>query len=51
MQLPNNYYHCFLGNGIDAVLVGYTGSMVPDKVGVDRLAGISRTAIIPKTSW
>ncbi len=36
MQLPKNYYHCFLGNGIDAVLVGYTGSMVPDKVGVDR---------------
>ena len=38
MQLPNNYYHCFLGNGIDAVLVGYTGSMVADKVSVDRCA-------------
>lgn len=36
MQLPNNYYHCFLGNGVDAVLVGYTGSMVADKVSVDR---------------
>jgi len=36
MQLPENYYHCFLGNGTDAVLVGYTGSMVADKVGVDR---------------
>ncbi len=36
MQLPKNYYHCFLGNGLDAVLVGYTGSMVPDLVGVDR---------------
>ncbi len=36
MQLPKNYYHCFLGNGIDAVLVGYTGSMVSDKVSVDR---------------
>ena len=36
MQLPKNYYHCFLGNGIDAVLVGYTGSMVPDKISVDR---------------
>jgi hypothetical protein len=36
MQLPENYYHCFLGNGIDAVLVGYTGSMVSDKVSVDR---------------
>lgn len=30
------YYHCFLGNGLDAVLIGPTGSMVPDKVGVDR---------------
>ncbi len=36
MQLPKNYYHCFLGNGTDAVLVGYTGSMVSDKVSVDR---------------
>ncbi len=36
MQLPSNYYHCFLGNGLDAVLVGPTGSMVADKVGVDR---------------
>ena len=36
MQLPSNYYHCFLGNGLDAVLVGYTGSMVSDKVSVDR---------------
>ena len=36
MHLPDNYYHCFLGNGIDAVLVGYTGSMVADKVSVDR---------------
>ena len=36
MELPSNYYHCFLGNGLDAVLIGYTGSMVPDKVGVDR---------------
>ena len=38
IQLPNNYYHCYLGNGVDAVLVGYTGSMVADKVGVDRCA-------------
>jgi hypothetical protein len=36
MKLPDNYYHCFMGNGLDAVLVGYSGSMVPDKVGVDR---------------
>lgn len=36
MDLPENYYHCFLGNGLDAVLVGYSGSMVPEKVGVDR---------------
>lgn len=36
LNLPPNYYHCFLGNGLDAVLIGYTGSMVADKVGVDR---------------
>ena len=37
MNLPPNYYHCFLGNGLDAVLIGYTGSMVADRVhGVDR---------------
>jgi hypothetical protein len=38
MNLPNDYYHCFLGNGLDAVLIGYTGSMVPDKIAVDRCA-------------
>ena len=38
LQLPKNYYHCFLGNGTDAVLVGYTGSMVADRVSVDRCA-------------
>jgi hypothetical protein len=38
MNLPADYYHCFLGNGLDAVLIGYTGSMVSDKVGVDRCA-------------
>ena len=36
LQLPSNYYHCFLGNGIDAVLIGPTGSMVADKICVDR---------------
>jgi hypothetical protein len=36
LELPANYYHCFLGNGLDAVLIGPTGSMVADKVGVDR---------------
>jgi hypothetical protein len=35
MNLPENYYHCFMGNGLDAVLVGYSGSMTPDKVSVD----------------
>jgi hypothetical protein len=35
MNLSENYYHCFLGNGLDAVLVGYSGSMVPEKVSVD----------------
>jgi hypothetical protein len=38
LKLPPHYYHCFLGNGLDAVLVGYTGSMVADKVSVDRCA-------------
>ncbi|MCA0453717.1 MAG: hypothetical protein LCI00_07065 [Chloroflexi bacterium] len=36
MQLPKNYYHCFLGNGTDAVLIGPTGSMTSDKFSVDR---------------
>src|SRR5215510_6696675 len=36
VDLAANYYHCFLGNGLDAVLIGPTGSMVADKVGVDR---------------
>ncbi len=36
MRLPSNYYHCFLGNGLDAVLIGPTGSMVADKISVDR---------------
>jgi hypothetical protein len=35
MNLNENYYPCFLGNGLDALLVGYSGSMVPDKTGVD----------------
>lgn len=31
------YYHCFMGNGIDAVLIGPTGSMVADKAqGLER---------------
>jgi hypothetical protein len=36
MELPANYYHCFLGNGLDAVLIGPTGSMTRDKIGADR---------------
>lgn len=35
-HLPQDYYHCFMGNGLDAVLVGYSGSMVSEKIGVDR---------------
>ena len=38
IERPANYYHCFLGNGLDAVLIGPTGSMVADRVGVDRCA-------------
>ncbi len=33
---PSNYYHCFLGNGLDAVLIGPTGAMTADKFSVDR---------------
>lgn len=36
VALAPDYYHCFLGNGLDAVLIGPTGSMVADRVGVDR---------------
>jgi hypothetical protein len=36
IRLPGNYYHCFLGNGLDSVLIGPTGSMVADKAGKDR---------------
>lgn len=27
IALPPNYYHCFLGNGLDAVLIGPSGAM------------------------
>src|SRR5512133_3527936 len=26
-----DYYHCFMGNGLDAVLIGYTGAMVAER--------------------
>lgn len=26
-----DYYHCFMGNGLDAVLIGYTGAMVEER--------------------
>jgi hypothetical protein len=28
---PGDYYHCFMGNGLDAVLIGYTGAMVEER--------------------
>lgn len=31
-EFPPDYDHCFLGNGTDGVLVGYTGAMVPERV-------------------
>jgi len=31
MNLPDNYYHCLLGNGIDAVLIGPTGAMTQER--------------------
>lgn len=49
MNLPENYYHCFLGNGLDAVLIGYNGSMVPDKVGVDRCAWYKSDRYYPES--
>jgi Glycosyl hydrolase family 65 central catalytic domain len=49
MELPANYYHCFLGNGLDAVLIGYTGSMVADKVGVDRCVWYKSDRYYPET--
>jgi hypothetical protein len=32
-SLPSDYDDCFLGNGIDGVYVGYTGAMVPERLG------------------
>lgn len=31
-EFARDYDHCFLGNGTDGVLVGYTGAMVPERV-------------------
>jgi hypothetical protein len=31
-EFPREYDHCFLGNGTDGVLVGYSGAMVPERV-------------------
>jgi hypothetical protein len=36
MTPTDNYYHCFLGNGLDAVLIGRTGLMTSEKISVDR---------------
>jgi Glycosyl hydrolase family 65 central catalytic domain len=54
---PRDYYHCFMGNGLDAVLVGYTGAMVAERAQgnldrcywykADRYYPESRVAIIP----
>ena len=54
---PAQYYHCFMGNGLDAVLIGYTGAMVPERAQgnldrcywykADRYYPESRTAVIP----
>ncbi|MEP6776717.1 MAG: hypothetical protein ABJA50_14075, partial [Chloroflexota bacterium] len=54
---PARYYHCFMGNGLDSVLVGYTGAMVAGRAQgnldrcywykADRYYPESRTAIIP----
>jgi len=31
-EFPREYDHCFLGNGTDGVLLGYSGAMVPERV-------------------
>jgi hypothetical protein len=31
-EFPRQYDHCFLGNGTDGMLVGYSGAMVPERV-------------------
>ena len=31
-EFPREYDHCFLGNGTDGVLIGYSGAMVPERV-------------------
>jgi hypothetical protein len=36
MQMPPDYYHCFLGNGLDAVLIGPSGSMSPETIKLER---------------
>ena len=36
LRLPRDYYHCLLGNGLDMVLIGPTGSMAADQAGKDR---------------
>ncbi len=48
MKLPADYYHCFLGNGLDAVLIGPTGSMVGEKIGVDRCYWYKADRYIPE---
>lgn len=57
MKLPPDYYHCFMGNGLDAVLIGYTGAMVEERAQgdldrcywykADRYYPEERTVIVP----
>ncbi len=57
MRHSGDYYHCFLGNGLDAVLIGYTGSMVEERAQgnldrcywykADRYYPEDRVAIVP----
>jgi hypothetical protein len=48
MSLPDNYYHCFLGNGLDAVLIGRTGLMTDEKISVDRGAWYKSNRYYPE---
>lgn len=57
MKQANDSYHCFMGNGLDAVLIGYTGAMVEERAQgnldrcywykADRYYPENRTAVTP----
>ena len=38
-EFARDYDHCFLGNGTDGVLIGYTGAMVSEQVNAPERCG------------